>query len=155
MTTDPATADPATSNPPRPATCPSSSCEPGHLLIGIVRPDGTTAGVWPPLPIDEAFVASARAADRVPEARLRFAGPCVTSQCHQWHGDRCRIGDLVAGQPQAAVGPGAAAAPPPCAIRATCRWWSQNGVAACRSCPKVVHTRADQPDGRVADDPRG
>ena len=66
---------------------------------------------------------------------MRFAGPCVTDRCQHWGGGRCGVGDLIA---SAATGD---AQPPPCPIRATCRWWAQNGVAACHVCPMIVHTR--------------
>jgi hypothetical protein len=125
-------------------TCPSSTCSPGHLLIGIVRSDGTTVGVRPPLAIDDHFVATANAAgSRPPEARFRFAGPCVTSRCRHWADQRCSLGDLVA-----SGAPTDDAPPPPCAIRPTCRWWAQSGVAACRVCPMVVHTRLEATDGQ-------
>lgn len=132
--------------PPPARTCPSSSCTPGNLLLGIVRPDGTLAQVRPPLELDETFVERARAGERAPETRMRFAGPCVTSQCRQWTGDRCGVADLVAdtaaGLPTA-VAAGLPAGLPPCAIRATCRWWAQRGADACRICPAVVHTWRD------------
>ncbi|MFG2309955.1 hypothetical protein ACGFS9_14955 [Streptomyces sp. NPDC048566] len=135
------------------ATCPSSSCSPGHLLLGIVRPDGTLAALRPPPAVDAAFVERATAAgSRPPEARFRFAGPCVTGACHHWSDQRCRLGDAVA---RAAPLDADDAPPPPCAIRSTCRWWSQTGRAACRVCPRVVHTPAPAPAGTrtLADGP--
>jgi hypothetical protein len=134
----------------RPAhTCPSSTCTGGNLLIGIVRPDGTVAPIRPALEIDEAFVARARAGQRAPEARMRFAGGCAESACGHWRDARCGLVELLtdagapAGQGSADAGAGAGAdadadAPPPCPIRATCRWWAQRGVAACRICPTIV-----------------
>ena len=144
-----------TAEPPPARTCPSSSCTPGNLLLGIVRPDGTLAQVRPPLELDETFVARARAGERVPEARMRFAGPCVTSRCRQWTGERCGVADLVASS--AAAVPAAPAGLPPCSIRATCQWWAQRGADACRICPAVVHTwRDDATDrGPLPDDPVG
>jgi hypothetical protein len=117
-------------------TCPSSKCASGNLLIGIVRSDGTVAAISPTLEVDDEFVCQARdASHRAPETRFRFAGPCVTTSCQQWTGSRCAIGDLVAGASQPNSEP-----LQPCSIRSTCRWWSQNGRAACRSCSLVVHT---------------
>jgi hypothetical protein len=125
---------------PEPArTCPSSSCAPGNLLIGIVRPDGTLAPVRPPLELDATFVARARAGERAPEARMRFAGPCVTDRCRHWQDRRCGVADLAA----SAAPDGDPAELPPCPIRATCRWWAQRGAAACRICPAIVHSWFD------------
>lgn len=126
--------------PPRAATesltCPSSDGAIGNLLIGIVCSDGTVAATRPPLGIDDDFVKKASvSSDQPPETRFRFAGPCVTTACQQWAGTRCAIGDLVANASTTTAGH-----LPPCDIRPTCRWWSQNGPAACRSCALVVHT---------------
>ncbi|MDG6106447.1 hypothetical protein Daura_27190 [Dactylosporangium aurantiacum] len=142
--------------PPPARTCPSSSCTPGNLLLGIVRPDGTMAQLRPPLEVDETFVRRAQAGDRVPEARMRFAGPCVTSRCRQWTGERCGVADLIADRAAALPDPDAAGLAP-CAIRATCRWWAQRGADACRICPAVVHTWRDDAAGRrpAPDDPVG
>lgn len=123
------------------ATCPSSSCAAGHLLLGIVRPDGTVAALHPPLPVSAEFAERAAAPGlRPPEARLRFAGPCVESACRQWAEDRCSLGDAVAGPGRAERAVDDTLAPPPCAIRPTCRWWAQGGADACRICPHIVHT---------------
>jgi hypothetical protein len=125
---------------PDPATCPSSSCSPGNLLLGIVRPNGTVAALRPPIQVDATFVAKASNNDhRPPESRFRFAGPCVMSACRHWSSDRCGLGDAVAG---AARTVGEDFVPPPCAIRSSCRWWRQNGSSACQVCPLIVHTPA-------------
>ena len=126
---------PAGADTPAALTCPSSHCAPGNLLIGIVSGDGAIVPVRPPLPVDETFVDGARqASERPPEARFRFAGRCVTSSCRQWTGSRCSIGDIVAASrpdPEPLQ---------PCVIRPTCRWWLQNGPAACHGCTLVAHT---------------
>jgi hypothetical protein len=119
------------------ATCPSSTCRPGNLLLGIIGPDGTLAPIWPVLAVDESFVSRATAPGmRVPEARFRFAGPCVTSACRHWVEQRCQLGDAVA----RAADRAAHTTLSPCAVRANCRWWNQSGAAACRVCPTIVHT---------------
>ncbi|MFC5994085.1 hypothetical protein ACFQE5_07655 [Pseudonocardia hispaniensis] len=119
------------------ALCPSSTCREGHLLLGIVGPDGTVVGLFPPLEVDRGFVETATAGRRPPESRFRFAGPCAESSCGHWDGARCRVGDaLTAAAPRLAE----PVPPPRCAIRASCRWWSQNGALACASCSCVVHT---------------
>ncbi|MFI9366132.1 hypothetical protein ACIG5E_34535 [Kitasatospora sp. NPDC053057] len=122
-------------------TCPSSLCAPGHLLLGIVRPDGTVAALRRPLTVDADFVARASAPGRrPPEARFRFAGPCVGPACGQWAEERCSLGDAVAHAAHEA-GVDASGTPlPPCAVRPTCRWWQQGGPAACHVCDHLVHT---------------
>ncbi|MFJ9611940.1 hypothetical protein ACIRS1_36970 [Kitasatospora sp. NPDC101176] len=133
------------------ATCPSSTCSPGHLLLGIVRPDGTVAALRQPITVDAEFAERAAAPGRRPaESRFRFAGPCVGAACRQWEDERCSLGDALA---QAGRESGAAdtdAPLPPCAIRPTCRWWLQGGPAACHVCTRVVHTAAPPEAGRGA-----
>lgn len=122
----------------QPVLCPSGRCRPGALLIGIVGPDGRLGYLSPAIPVDDDFVARARAG-RTPESRFRFAEPCVEGRCAQWAGDRCGlIGELLA-SPHAGA-PEQAAPLPRCAVRGWCRWFGQRGAQACRICPLVVHT---------------
>lgn len=115
-----------------PRTCPSARCAPGARLIGMVQPDGRVAMLRTPLAVD-AGVAARLAGDR-PEARMRFADTCQEGRCAQWTGRGCgviaRVLDALAPEPPAAL--------PPCALRATCRWFGQEGGAACAACPEVV-----------------
>jgi hypothetical protein len=74
MTSERATAD----RPPR--TCPSARCQAGAVLLGIVSPDGTVAYITPQVRVDQPFVDRARQG-RTPEARFRFAQPCIESGC--------------------------------------------------------------------------
>lgn len=120
------------------AMCPSSSCGPDRLLIGIVRPDGTVAALHRPLRVDAEFTERASAEGRrPPEARFRFAGPCATSACGHWAEERCALGDTVARAGAALDQDGAL---PACAIRSSCRWWAQGGPDSCRVCSRIVHT---------------
>jgi hypothetical protein len=132
-------------------TCPSSACRPGNLLIGIVMPDGRVGSVEPPLEVDAAFADRVSADPGTPgESRFRFARECVTTACRQWRNDQCQVGhaaatvaerlEIVEGLPR-------------CAIRSTCRWWQQEGRAACAACQWVVHTsaRAETPNGTMTD----
>ncbi|HEX8646546.1 MAG TPA: hypothetical protein VF715_06570 [Thermoleophilaceae bacterium] len=115
-------------------TCPSSSCEPGAKLIGVVGADGTVGYVSPPLEIDADFVERARRG-RTPEKRFRFAGPCVEGRCAQWTGSRCGVIDTVLTTPDR---PSAPERLPHCGIRSSCRWYAQSGAEACAVCPLVV-----------------
>jgi hypothetical protein len=113
--------------------CPSSRCEPGSSLIAILGDEGRLAHVTPALPVDAAFVESARRHGS-PEARMRFASPCLQAGCAQWTGSSCGIIEKVVA---AEVGPQGGRLPR-CAIRPSCRWYAQEGAAACRACPLVV-----------------
>ncbi len=67
---------------------------------------------------------------------MRFAAACQTTGCTQWTGGGCGVVEKVLfhlAVPQTADAP-----LPPCLIRATCRWFSQQGARACGVCDLVV-----------------
>jgi len=117
-------------------SCPSSLGAPGARLHGVLGDDGRIGAVIPPLAIDEAFVAKARAHGPL-EARFRFAGPCVESGCVQWTGSCCGVIAKV----MASLGdddPIRRDRLPRCGIRGACRWHAERGPDACRACAYVV-----------------
>jgi hypothetical protein len=96
-----------------------------------------------PVSVDAAFAAMLRKPGR-PESRYRFSEPCAEGRCPQWTGSACGVIDHLLDE-RADTGPAAApeahgAGPPlpACAIRRTCRWYSQRGAAACGICPEIV-----------------
>lgn len=101
--------------------------------------------VRPAVRVDAVFVAEA--ADSA-QRRFRFAEPCVAAGCGQWTGDRCSVIDevIAAAQTTAPQLVAVDAPLPYCAIRSSCRWFSQTGRAACRVCRFVVtDTTAETP----------
>jgi hypothetical protein len=104
------------------------------MLLGVMTPEGRIAYVHPPAVVDEEFVAQEHARGR-PERRFRFAGPCIEGQCPQWTGNGCGIAPIVG---QARAGEEASRRLPACSIRRTCRWFFQEGAAACSVCPLLV-----------------
>jgi hypothetical protein len=119
-------------SPPQ-ALCPSSTCSPGAILLGIVQADGTVAFLDHRRVVDDFFVKLAHEG-RAPEKRFRFADTCVKSGCRQWDG-RCGVIDGVL-----TANPNYREADelPPCAIRTDCRWHLQWGARACGVCPLIV-----------------
>ena len=115
--------------------CPSSRCEPGARLLGVVQSDGTVAFTPDDLRVDDSFVSIARLG-RKPESRFRFAGPCHREACAQWMG-RCGVVDGVLEEIATRDIPTPAVLPQ-CSIRVTCRWFEQAREAACRACSLVV-----------------
>jgi hypothetical protein len=127
-------------------SCPSTTCQPDAILLGVVGPDGRIRYVSPALTVDEEFVARAHEG-RPPERRFRFAGPCVEEDCTQWTGRSCGVATHIVERAAATGAPtsGDGRALPRCSIRRTCRWYAQEGVAACHACPTVVtDTRRSQ-----------
>jgi hypothetical protein len=131
-------------SPDGPALCPSAPGAPGALLIGVVGEDGRVANLGTPMPVDAGFLDVARASG-APERRFRFSSRCVEGHCAQWDGRGCGLIDRVLSHVGAAGALAMPATLPPCAIRASCRWWRQRGAAACAVCPLVV-TDAGAPD---------
>lgn len=116
------------------ALCPSTTAEPGAILLGVVQGDGRVGYVSTPLRIDEDFVRRVETEGN-PAKRYRFAGPCIEAGCAHWQGGRCEVSDAVATHV-------AERAPdeslPHCSIRSSCRWYRQSGEEACRSCALVL-----------------
>lgn len=105
-------------------------------MIGIVGADGVVQPIPTRLEIDADFVERARQRGS-PEARFRFAGRCVEGGCSQWTGNSCGVIEKVlTGMAEQVVKP--VDNLPRCAIRGTCRWYSQRGKAACQACVFVV-----------------
>ena len=71
--------------------------------------------------------------DLDPTRVFRFSARCESSNCAQFEGGRCGLGQRIAAQLPPVV-----AALPSCQIRATCRWHEENGDSICFRCPQVV-----------------
>lgn len=132
---------------------------PGDLQItGLVGADGTVSNLRTPLPVDAAMRAELGRQD-APERRFRFAAPCAEHGCGNWQagegagpteagstesdGHCALIGRIRAHVAANAAGPEAAPGLQPCAIRARCRWWQQDGAAACAVCTLVTYNAAE------------
>jgi len=83
-----------------------------------------------------------------PTEVFRFAAPCAGSGCKHFDGADCSLAKRTVSMLPAAVNK-----IPPCRIRPRCRWWRQEGVAACMRCPVVVteNYRFTEEQRRVAD----
>jgi hypothetical protein len=68
-----------------------------------------------------------------PAEVFRFAAPCAGHDCRHFDGRDCNLVTRVV-----QILPAATTSLPPCSIRAECRWWQQEGKAACMRCPQIV-----------------
>lgn len=68
-----------------------------------------------------------------PEEVFRVAATCEEKMCQHFDGQDCRLAIRIAAQLTIVTDQ-----LPPCAIRRDCRWWHQEGKAACVRCPQVV-----------------
>jgi hypothetical protein len=68
-----------------------------------------------------------------PTQVFRFTAPCQEGACSHFDGHDCRLATRLV-QLMPAVDAGL----PACRIRPTCRWFTQEGKAACMRCPQIV-----------------
>jgi hypothetical protein len=120
--------------------CPSA--QPGmdncHVL-GVVQHDGPKPMVLylnKPLPATPDVLAMA--APLKPTEVFRLSGTCAEHACPHFDGADCQLATRVARMLPAVVD-----ALPPCIIRKDCRWFSQEGGAACLRCPEVTTVTYD------------
>jgi len=78
-----------------------------------------------------------------PAEVLRIAAPCAGKHCLHFEDGICQLAARTVAHLQPI-----AQRLPPCAIRSTCRWWHEQGKAACFRCPQVV-TNSSQTDERI------
>lgn len=123
---------------PEHLTCPSAPAEPGSVVLGIVVASGKVAYLSPSMPVTESLLKTVHKDGQPIEQRMRFAGGCIRSQCVQWSEGRCGLIDRVLSD----VGTHDMATLPQCGIRSTCRWFFQQGRAACNACPMVIRKPA-------------
>lgn len=137
-----------------------------HLMCPSAEPDGASATVFglvlgtPERPetvyLDEARPVTAEllalAEPVAPTEMFRFAARCIRTACAHYDTarDSCRFGEKTV-----RLAPVVVHQLPRCAIRSSCRWWHQEGAAACQRCPQVVRTCvAGSPEVGRAADPR-
>jgi len=123
--------------PARIRTCPSAPLYRHASVLGLVQQDGTIAFLGAPIPVDAEFIATA-SRGRSAGSRFRFSGKCMESGCARWDGgkSRCEVATSVLHQIRRKP---PAAALPDCGIRATCRWYAQEGAPACAVCSDVIY----------------
>jgi hypothetical protein len=120
--------------------CPSA--QPGMdncRVLGVVQQDG-------PVPrlvyLNELLPATddvlAMSAPLKPTEVYRLAATCAEHKCPHFDGADCRLATRIV-----QILPAVVEALPPCTIRKDCRWYSQEGAAACRRCPEVTTVSYD------------
>jgi hypothetical protein len=114
--------------------CPSSRAQTGARLLGIRQEDGSIAILPEPLKIDESFIDLSNQVASA-ERQFRFTNKCVESGCKQWTGQRCGVADNLIHASQSMK---LEHTLQECGIRLQCRWYKQNGEAACKICPLVI-----------------
>jgi hypothetical protein len=120
--------------------CPSA--QPGMdrcRILGVVQREGPT----PTLEyLNEHVKATpevlAMAAPLKPTEVFRLAATCAENRCPHFDGADCQLATRIV-----QILPAVVDMLPPCIIRKECRWYSQEGGAACKRCPEITTVSYD------------
>ena len=84
-----------------------------------------------PVPVSDQLLALA--GDVHPAEVFRFAAHCEEGACRHFDGSHCQLATRIV-----QILPMAVESLPKCKIRPECRWFQQEGKAACLRCPQVI-----------------
>jgi hypothetical protein len=125
-----------------PILCPSAQPAADAVVIGAVTGSVEARRIGyltEPVPVTEEILALAGAA--APAEVFRMAAPCMGGGCRHFSGGNCRLVTKIVAAFEPVV-----SGLPPCRIRPACRWFKQEGRAACLRCPQVVTDSYDTTD---------
>jgi len=129
----------------KPLLCPSAQPEmEGSMALGVFEdtPEGRRlAWIEKPQPVTPELLSMTGEVD--PRNVFRFAAQCEESKCMHFDGKDCQLATRIV-----QILPLAVDTLPPCSIRPECRWYQQEGKAACMRCPEVV-TYLDNPSAEM------
>jgi hypothetical protein len=115
--------------------CPNSEAEmPGALVFGVIAGTVTEpriAYLEQPVSITDELLAKASPVKA--HEVFRIASTCIEKSCQHFDGKDCRLARRFA-----AKLPPVVEELPDCSIRRDCRWWKQEGLAACVRCPQAI-----------------
>lgn len=118
-------------------SCPSAPAYwEGSQVFGVMTgsiEQPTMAYLDKPQPVTEELLTLAKPCQ--PEEVFRFSAPCAHATCVHFVAEsaKCRFAEKVV-----RFAPVVVEQLPTCGIRSSCRWWQQEGKAACLRCPQMV-----------------
>jgi hypothetical protein len=131
--------------PAKPLMCPSAQPEMQEsVVLGLFEdtPEGRRlAWIEKPQPVTPQLLAKTGEVD--PRNIFRFAARCEENHCVHFNGRDCQLASRIV-----QILPVVVEALPACRIRPECRWYQQEGRAACLRCPEVV-THAENPTAEM------
>lgn len=128
--------------------CPSSRCEEGNILLGLVNAEGRIDFISERVEVDAKFVEAAKEG-RPPEQRFRFSSPCLKRGCEKWDGERCGVANILHERGPELLHAERTAALPRCSIRPDCRWHGEYGDSICFTCSWVITERGNRLEALV------
>ncbi|WP_019501953.1 hypothetical protein [Pseudanabaena sp. PCC 6802] len=115
--------------------CPSARPEmEDSVVFGVIvgtSEEPRLAHLIKPQPVTEELLALAEPV--APTEIFRFAASCAGKGCQHFDGTNCRLATRIVENITTVT-----ETLPPCSIRPSCRWWQQEGKAACMRCPQIV-----------------
>lgn len=119
--------------------CPSAGAEADSVVFAVRVGDAEVAYLDELVPTTARLLELAEPAD--PRQVFRFGAPCAGRGCRHFTGTSCSLGERIATRLEPAV-----TQLPVCRLRSRCRWFAEQGGAACLRCPVVVtlRTAADE-----------
>jgi len=115
--------------------CPSAQPDMDNpVAIGVVLgtpEEPRMVHIERPVPVTKELLALSGAVK--PTEVFRFAAACAGDACKHFDGKDCGLVQRVV-----QILPRVTSDLPVCAIRSECRWWQQEGRAACLRCPQIV-----------------
>jgi hypothetical protein len=118
-----------------PLKCPSAQPGMGDVqVLGVISRDGEKAALAyldePVAPTPEMLAL----AEPLPVSHVfRLSARCEESKCTHFDGARCQLAVRIA-----KMLPEVVDSLPACSIRPECRWFRQEGRAACLRCPQII-----------------
>src|SRR6476660_9778414 len=129
----------------KPLMCPSAQPDmQDSLVLGVLEetPNGKRlAWIDEPQPATPQLLSLTREVD--PRNIFRFAARCEEKRCAHFDGKDCQLATRIV-----QILPRAVDVLPACSIRAECRWYQQEGKAACFRCPQVI-THLENPSAQM------
>jgi len=115
--------------------CPSAQPEmTGSVAFGVVGGTAEQPRVsWIEKPVPVTADILALTGEVPPTQVLRIAAPCQENACCHFDGTDCNLATKLV-----QLMPAVTQSLPPCRIRPDCRWFIQEGRAACAVCPQIV-----------------
>jgi hypothetical protein len=115
--------------------CPSARSDMKFgVVFGVVAGTPASASVQylaEPQPVSAELMALSYPV--APTEVFRIAAPCSASKCKNFTGGTCNLAQRMIEHLPETEGE-----LPSCRIRGACKWWQQEGEAACRRCPQIV-----------------
>ncbi len=112
--------------------CPNTSVDDATGAFGRQDDDGNVKFFDRVLPLPDSVRPTLIARGALQSIRL--TGPCLRGECLNFRGGICLLGKLVSD-----LADDGDDCLPACPIRAKCRWFDENGAAACQTCPQITY----------------